>query len=210
MQTAFSHANWAVRALANWAAGVIQWVLQTQVGSDSGALPENAGSGGWQTAALCLQLDGLVALKFCSSLKGRVDILWEVSTFSSELLVIWPREEPSPSTKLTSVSDFHLEPKLALQSSSEEIVQWDAGWVLVSAPAWLPISKLLEMTTQSSWTVEERVIRCLYKGVGMDSKWQGGIESSSGPVMQLPEPMSNEVHLFPQPIAQSRKTDHWS
>ena len=30
--------------------------------------------------------------------------------------------------------------------------------MLVSVPAWLPISKLLEMTTQSSWTVEESVI----------------------------------------------------
>lgn len=41
--------------------------------------------------------------------------------------------------KLISASDFHLEPKLALQSSSEETVQQDAGWVLLSVPAWLPI-----------------------------------------------------------------------
>lgn len=45
VQTAFSHANWAVKALANCTVRKIQCFLQAQVGSDLGTATGNVGAG---------------------------------------------------------------------------------------------------------------------------------------------------------------------
>lgn len=83
VQTAFSHANWAVRAWANCAVWGIQCILQAQVGSGTGGR-----SGGPAAVLAACNWMAQSPWNATTPLKGRMDKLSEMNLFLNKLLVI--------------------------------------------------------------------------------------------------------------------------
>lgn len=135
VQTAFSHANWAVRVSANCALCETQCFLQAQVRSRTGIATENVGEVAGR------HQDPLPPTRWLSLL-GKVQNPCEAEwtsclkwlDFQTSCELIGHGQLPSASTGFTPGSNVNMPPKLILWHGPEEESQMGRAGVYVTAP----------------------------------------------------------------------------